>query len=178
MRFLNPTGLWLLLGIPILIIIYLIKAQHEERAVSSTFVWKLSERFAKKRLPFTRLRRIMLFILQLLLIIVAAMMAAKPVIVKGQTYELPAVTTEQYLEYCDVREPIAERELYTRKDFYAMADQIVKLYGNQFTREELLGAEGLKPGEVIVQFSMIETVLLNQVNDSITDMKENFTAGT
>ena len=46
------------------------------------------------------------------------------------------------------------------------------------TREELLGAEGLKPGEVIVQFSMIETVLLNQVNDSITGMKENFTAGT
>ena len=35
----------------------------------------------------------------------------------GQTYELPTVTTEQYLEYCDVREPIAERELYTRKDF-------------------------------------------------------------
>lgn len=100
------------------------------------------------------------------------------IIVKGQTYELPTVTTEQYLEYCDVREPIAERELYTRKDFYAMADQIVKLYGNKFTREELLGAEGLKPGEVIVQFSMIETVLLNQVNDSITDMKENFTAGT
>ena len=31
------------------------------------------------------------------------------IIVKGQTYELPAVTTEQYLEYCDVREPIAER---------------------------------------------------------------------
>ena len=59
-----------------------------------------------------------------------------------------------------------------------MADQLVKLYGNQFTRAELLGAEGLKPGEVIVQFSMIETVLLNQVNDSIMDMKENFTAGT
>ena len=36
----------------------------------------------------------------------------------------------------------------------------------------------MKPGEVIVQFSMIETVLLNQVNDSITGMKENFTAGT
>lgn len=24
----------------------------------------------------------------------------------GQTYELPTVTTEQYLEYCDVREPM------------------------------------------------------------------------
>ncbi|MBQ8912233.1 MAG: BatA domain-containing protein, partial [Clostridia bacterium] len=51
MRFLNPAGLWLLLGIPVLIIIYLIKSQHEQRAVSSTYIWKLSERFAQKRLP-------------------------------------------------------------------------------------------------------------------------------
>ncbi|MBE6672161.1 MAG: VWA domain-containing protein [Ruminococcaceae bacterium] len=87
MRFLNPAGLWLLLGIPILIIIYLIKAQHEERPVSSTFIWKLSERFAKKRLPLRRLRRILLFLLQLIMIILAALMAAKPVIVKGASYD-------------------------------------------------------------------------------------------
>lgn len=100
------------------------------------------------------------------------------VTVNGQTYQLPKVSTEQYLEYCDVREPIAEGgRLYTRKDFYAMADQIVKLYGNQFTREELLGPEGLTPGEVIVQFSMIETVLMKQVDASITDVKKNFTPG-
>lgn len=100
--------------------------------------------------------------------------------VAGKTYDLPKVSTEQYLEYCDVREPIAAdgHQLYTRKDFYAMADQLVKLYGEKFTREELLGAEGLTPGEVIVHFSMIETVLMNQVNDSIAIIKENFTPGT
>lgn len=100
--------------------------------------------------------------------------------VAGVTYDLPKVTTAQYLEYCDVREPIAadDHQLYTRKDFYAMADQLVKLYGNKFTRDDLLGADGLTPGEVIVHFSMIETVLMNQVNDSITVMKENFTTGT
>lgn len=99
--------------------------------------------------------------------------------VKGVTYQLPKVTTEQYLEYCDAREPIAQDgRLYTRKDFYTMADQLVKLYGNQFTREELLGEDGLTPGEVIVQFSMIETVLMKQVNASVAEMKENFTTGT
>ena len=91
MRFLNPAGLWLLLGIPILIIIYLIKSQHEERTVSSTYVWKLSERFAKKRLPIYRLRRIILFILQLIMIILAALMAAKPVIVKGESYDFVVI---------------------------------------------------------------------------------------
>ena len=100
--------------------------------------------------------------------------------VAGVTYDLPKITTAQYLEYCDVREPIASEthQLYTRKDFYAMADQLVSLYGARFTREELLGDDGLTPGEVIVHFSMIETVLMNQVNDSITVMKENFTPGT
>lgn len=91
MRFLNPAGLWLLLGVPILIIIYLIKSQHEERSVSSTYVWKLSERFAKKRLPFRKLRRILLFLLQLIMIILAAFMAAKPVIVKGESYDYVAI---------------------------------------------------------------------------------------
>ena len=28
MNFLNPTGLWLLLGVPVLILIYLIRSQH------------------------------------------------------------------------------------------------------------------------------------------------------
>ena len=51
MSFMNPSGLWLLLGIPVLIILYLIKAQHEDRPVSSTYIWKLSSRFMKKRLP-------------------------------------------------------------------------------------------------------------------------------
>ena len=58
MRLLNPAGLWFLLGIPVLIVIYLIKAQHEDRAVSSTFIWKLSSRFMKKRQPLQKLRRI------------------------------------------------------------------------------------------------------------------------
>ncbi len=100
--------------------------------------------------------------------------------IKGQTYQLPQVSTEQYLEYCDVREPIADEshQLYTRKDFYAMADQLVKLYGNQFTRTDLLGPGGLTPGEVIVQFTMIETTLMQQVNTSVEEVKENFTNGT
>ena len=63
MSFLNPSGLWLLLGIPVLIVIYLIKAQHEDRPVSSTYIWKLSSKFMKKRLPMQRIRKILMFLL-------------------------------------------------------------------------------------------------------------------
>lgn len=91
MKFLNPAGLWLLLGIPILIIIYLIKSQHEDRSVSSTYLWKLSARFMKKRLPVQRVQRLFLFILQLLMIIVASLMVARPAISGGEKCEYVAI---------------------------------------------------------------------------------------
>lgn len=87
MMFLNPNGLWLLLGIPVLIIIYLIKNQHEDKQVSSTYIWKLSSKFAKKRLPIQRLRKFILFLLQLLLIAAAAIIAGKPAVNNGQSYD-------------------------------------------------------------------------------------------
>lgn len=87
MRFANPEWLWLLVGVPILIIIYLIRSRHEDRPVSSTFIWKLSDKFAKKRLPIQRLRKFLLFLLQLLMIIVISLMASKPMLKEGQTYD-------------------------------------------------------------------------------------------
>jgi len=80
-KFLNPAGLWLLLGVPLLILIYIIKSRHEDRAVSSTFIWKLSDRFMKKRLPLQKLRKGLLFLLQLLMIIIVAFLVARPALV-------------------------------------------------------------------------------------------------
>ena len=91
MKFLNPAGLWLLLGVPILIIIYLIKSQHEDRSVSSTYLWKLSARFMKKRLPVQRVQKLLLFLLQLLMIIAAALMVARPAIPSGEKREFVAI---------------------------------------------------------------------------------------
>ena len=86
MTFLNPAGLWLLLGIPVLIIIYLIRSRHEDRRVSSTYIWKLSERFVKKRIPI-RIRRILMFLLQLLMIVIISLMAARPATEKGEAFD-------------------------------------------------------------------------------------------
>ncbi len=81
MRFLNPAGLWLLLLVPILILVYIIRSRHEERAVSSTYIWKLSQRFMKKKLPFRKIRKILLFACQLLTIVGFSLYVAQPVIV-------------------------------------------------------------------------------------------------
>ena len=83
MRFQNPAGLWLLLGVPVLVLIWLIRPRHEERRVSSSYIWRLSDRFMKRRLPVSRLRRWLVFALQLLLVTGGAFLASRPVLEHG-----------------------------------------------------------------------------------------------
>ena len=87
----NPAGLWLLLGIPVLILIWLIRPQHESRTVSSSYIWRLSDRFMKKRVPVTRLKKWLTFLLQLLLIAGTALLAAHPVWHSGELIDYVAI---------------------------------------------------------------------------------------
>ncbi len=80
MSFLNPAGLWGLLGIPVLILIYIIKPKVLEKRVTSTFIWKLSRKYQKKKLPW-QITNLLLFVLQLLVITAISIGLAKPVIV-------------------------------------------------------------------------------------------------
>ena len=82
MSFQNPAGLWLLLGIPVLVAIWLIRPQHENRRVSSSYIWRLSDRFMKRKLPISFLERWLVFVLQLLLVTGGAFLAARPVLTR------------------------------------------------------------------------------------------------
>ena len=62
MSFLNPAGLWGLLGIPALILIYIIKPKFLEKKVTSTFIWKLSQKYQKKKLPW-QITNLLLFVM-------------------------------------------------------------------------------------------------------------------
>ena len=80
MSFLNPAGLWGLLGIPVLILIYILKPKFREQTVTSTFIWKLSKKYQKKKLPW-QITNLLLFVVQFLVIVVISMMLARPVFV-------------------------------------------------------------------------------------------------
>lgn len=80
MSFLYPLGLIGLIGVPILIIIYIIKNKFTEQIVPSTFMWQLSERFLKKRRRPSILSGIISLILQILIIITISLLIAHPVI--------------------------------------------------------------------------------------------------
>ena len=51
MKILTPLGLLGLLGILVLILIYIIKPNYQQKYISSTYVWKLSLKYKKKKIP-------------------------------------------------------------------------------------------------------------------------------
>ena len=80
MTLLLPLGLIGLLSIALLVLIYVLRPNYQNKLVSTTFVWKLSMRYRKKRLPMSRLRNLLILICQLLLLASLAMMMAQPVV--------------------------------------------------------------------------------------------------
>lgn len=77
MRFLNALG-WLgLLAVPVIVIIYIIKSQYKPKTVSSTFIWKRSLKFVKRKIPLNLIMSLLL-ILQILVAIAATLAITQP----------------------------------------------------------------------------------------------------
>ncbi len=82
MRLLYPLGLLGLISIIILIIIYIIKPKYHEKKVSSTYVWKLSLKYYRKKIPFQWLTKSLLFILQVITLLLAATLLTRPYLLR------------------------------------------------------------------------------------------------
>ena len=80
MSFLYPLGFLALIGVPILIVIYIIKNRYTEQTVASTYLWTLSEKFIKRRVPINRITGIINLILQILAVVAIAVILAHPII--------------------------------------------------------------------------------------------------
>ena len=78
MSWLTPLGFLGLLGLVALIIIYIIKPNFQNKIISSTYVWKKSLKFKKKKIPISNLRNILLFLCQVLIITAASLILAQP----------------------------------------------------------------------------------------------------
>lgn len=65
MEILAPLGLLALLGIVALIIIYIIKPRYQKKKISSTFVWKLSLKYRKRKIPLQWLQKSLLLFIQI-----------------------------------------------------------------------------------------------------------------
>lgn len=81
MSFLFPLGLLGLIGIPIVIIIYILQSKYNEQTVTSTYIWHLSEKFLKKKNIFSGLTGLISLLLQILTIAAISLAIARPIFV-------------------------------------------------------------------------------------------------
>ncbi len=79
MSFYYPLGLLGLLGIPVIVLIYIIKSKYTEQTVASTYLWELSEKFLNRRKRVSKLTGILSLILQILVVLCASLLIAHPV---------------------------------------------------------------------------------------------------
>jgi|GEM_PF-435655 len=91
MSLLTPLGLLGLLSIVALIIIYIIRPNYQEKYISTTFVWNLSLKYRKKRIPTSKLRNILLIICQVLILLLSTAILTTPSEVLKETVEEPEV---------------------------------------------------------------------------------------
>ncbi len=79
MRFLYPLGLLGLIGIPVIIIIYILQSKYTEQTVNSNYLWHLSEKFMKRKNPLSGITGIISLILQILMVIAITMILSRPI---------------------------------------------------------------------------------------------------
>jgi Ca-activated chloride channel family protein len=78
MPFATPLALLGLLFLPVVVAMYLLKLRREETVVPSTLLWNRLVADVEANAPWQRLRRSLLLLLQLLLVLILAFLAARP----------------------------------------------------------------------------------------------------
>ena len=82
-----PLGLLALLTIPVLILIYIIRPNYQVKHLSSTYVWQLSLKYKKRRIPINKLRNLLIFLCQLLILTAISLIIARPALVYDKNVE-------------------------------------------------------------------------------------------
>ncbi len=83
MEWLNPAGLWAWLGIPVVIVLYILRRKATRHEVPSLLLWQKTETAKEALKPFQRLRKQWLLLLQLLLVGFLAFALLRPASLGG-----------------------------------------------------------------------------------------------
>lgn len=119
MSFLQPLGLLGLIGVPIIIIIYIIKSRFVQKPVASTFIWKRSLKYVKRKIPLSIILSLLL-ILQILTVVVASFAIARPTIKplksNEEIYILDASASMQTVHEGKTRFELAKETIVTKAE--------------------------------------------------------------
>src|ERR671911_1262577 len=78
MPFTTPLALLGLLFVPAVIAMYLLKLRRDEAVVPSTLLWTRLVADVEANAPWQKLKRSLLLLLQLMLVVILALLAARP----------------------------------------------------------------------------------------------------
>ena len=88
MTFLYPLGLIGLVGIPVIILIYILQSKYTEQTVNSTYIWHLSDKFLKRKNPLSGITGLISLILQILMVVAITLAISRPIItLPGAAYK-------------------------------------------------------------------------------------------
>lgn len=84
--FIHPLGFLGLLAIPVIIIIYIIRSKYKPKTVSSTFIWKRSLKYVKRKIPINFIMSLLL-IMQILVALAATFAITRPLVIPPNSGE-------------------------------------------------------------------------------------------
>ena len=170
MSFMHPLGLLGLIGIPIIILIYILRNKYNEQTVTSTYIWKLSDKFLKRRNPLSGLTGIIALILQILTVAAISLAIARPVFV------LPGAANDYYFVLDASSSMSMENGRQTR--FELAKDEIIDVIksskdGSSYTLicvsgDTVTEFEGVKKKETAIEF--LQDVQAGDTSSSYNDV--------
>ena len=170
MSFMHPLGLLGLIGIPIIILIYILRNKYNEQTVTSTYIWKLSDKFLKRRNPLSGLTGIIALILQILTVAAISLAIARPVFV------LPGAAND----YCFVLDASSSMSMENGRQtrFELAKDEIIDVIksskdGSSYTLicvsgDTVTEFEGVKKKETAIEF--LQDVQAGDTSSSYNDV--------
>ena len=100
------------------------------------------------------------------------------IVVNLKEYAIPKIDVDTYMEYLELSEQIDGKKRYTKTDIEAMVMFIVKVYGDQFTVEELKDREtGLDAAGIILEFQFIDMGIAEEMTKRMEKIGKNFQNG-
>jgi hypothetical protein len=151
LSFLNPWGLLFALFIPAIIILYLLKQQHEDLLISSTYLWEKALEDIRASRPWQRMKRNILLLLQVAAVLLLTLAVSRP-------FFNQAGTSEDYIVILDCSASMQARDVNPSRFSKALED-VERLVDGMIPGQRLTIIEATQQPGIIVNRTADKGVL-------------------
>jgi len=148
---LNPWGLLFALFIPAIIILYLLKQQHEDLLISSTYLWEKALEDIRASRPWQRMKRNILLLLQVAAVLLLTLAVSRP-------FFNQAGTSEDYIVILDCSASMQARDVKPSRFSKALED-VERLVDGMIPGQRLTIIEATQQPGIIVNRTADKGVL-------------------